>query len=145
MGIGAPFAISLTGCDALGDALKPLVGRVLSLKLQDISSGFINMGMGLNVFNPNPLGLPELGMNLGLDLAQKPIAKFGTASPFNLPAEGGTNLDLGVGVNGLNVITTLLALRNADEIPYALSGQASTRELGGLSLPLSATGAISLS
>lgn len=142
---GAPFALTLGGCDALGRAFEPLVGRILSLQLQNISQGFLNIGMGLNVFNPNPIGLPELGLNLGLTLAENDIANFGTQSPFSLPSEGGTNLDLAVGINALSIIATLLSLRNADEVPYRLSGQAQTPQLGGLTLPLRASGAISLS
>lgn len=144
LGVGTPFAIALTGCDALGNALKPLVGRVLSLDLQDISLQQITMGMGLNVFNPNPIELPELGLGLGLNLANTDIASFGTTSPFSLPKEGDTNLGLNVGINALNIISTLISLRDADSIPYRVNGQAETPRLGGLRLPLSASGSIKL-
>lgn len=144
VGVGAPFAIALGGCGALTSALQPLVGQIISLQLRDISSGFVNMGMGLNVFNPNPIGLPELGLNLNLSLAEKDIANFGTASPFSLPGEGDTDLDLGVGINAVNTITTLLSFLSADAIPYQISGQAETPQLGGLTLPLNASGSIPL-
>lgn len=144
LGAGVPFAIALGGCDALGNALKPLVGRILSLKLQNISQRSVDLGLGVNVFNPNPIGLPELGLNVGLNLADESIANFGTASPFSLPREGGADLDMNVGINALGLITTLFSLRNASEVPYKLKGQATTPQLGGLTLPLSASGSIKL-
>ncbi len=144
LGIGTPFAMALTGCDALGNALKPLVGKVLSLEVQDISLSSINLGMGLNVFNPNPIALPELGLGLALNLAETDIASFGTSSPFSLPKEGDTALNLNVGINALNIVSTLIRLKDAERVPYRISGEAETPQLGGLTLPLSASGSIQL-
>ena len=145
MGASAPFAIPLGGCNVLNQALDPLVGRIVSLQLHDISQGFLNISMGLNIFNPNPLGLPDLGLTLGLDLADQAIATFGTQTLFSLPGEGSTDVNLGVGIHALNTITTLISLRNASAIPYSLNGQADTPQLAGLTLPLRANGTVSLS
>ena len=143
--LAAPVSLSITGCGSLDrEEWQAPVARLLSLQLQGIRQGVVNLGMGLSLFNPNTRSLPELGLDLGLSLAEQAIATFATDTPFSLPAEGEAQVDLNVGINALSTVTTLLSLANQDEIPYTISGRAISPQLGGLSLPVSLSGAVDL-
>jgi LEA14-like dessication related protein len=101
----------------------------------------------LRVQNPNDRALPVKSIEYTLEVADQPFASGESADAFTVPALGETEFDMNVTTNVTGTLLKLLARgseRQAQDVPYRLSGKLSLSAGLLRSIPFEEQGTFSL-
>ena len=115
----AAFAVTATGC-------RTLVEQTLerpSISLREVR--LMEMGLVLNVANPNPVPLPVKTVRYKIALAGLNVAEGETDEAFTVPAKGDTEIKLQVRTNALELAgqaANMLTNFNG-RVDYEISGE----------------------
>ena len=97
--------------------------NVKSADLRSLSMQELDVGLTLDLYNPNEYSIPVEGIDWRLSLFDNPVAN-GRANPdARIPAGGRTDVDVPITLRLSDLADTAQQLIRASQIPYLLSGR----------------------
>lgn len=138
-------ALGSFGCpevrDVLEDVVKPPSIQVRDIVVTGISSKNLDLDLGVDIFNDNPIGLTLSGIDYDLKLAGTPLASGNSGAGIELVASGKSTARIPISVAYNQIGKIYSAAKGADEIPYQLSGKVSINTpIGDIPIPFSTSG-----
>lgn len=133
----------LFSCAGLENALlqTPKLS-VTDVRTNKVTLGEQNIGLRLNIYNPNPIPIPIRGLSYKLDLNDVEFASGFSENSISIPAAGSGEMDLNIGGNLLSFIQRFGGISKGS-IDYRISGDIALVS-SSLRFPYSQVGELSL-
>ncbi len=145
--ICAPLAIILmvlagAGCKSLlKKAYRDPKVKVVDVALTDVSTSGLELGVNVEIDNPNPIKVSFSGMEYDLVVDNLPMAKGRKDSLIEIKASDKTNVTIPVELNYNQMAAVYNSSIVKDRVPYTLSGKVFLNTpVGSVPLPYQASG-----
>lgn len=134
-------AALLLSCATLEKQVKEPELSISNVQILGMSLTDAQLAFDVDVKNPNSVGLSMNGLSYSLAIEDKPLFNGAAADKLNIAAKTTSRVTLPFTLRYEDVLGTLSALRENEELRYTVSGKA---DFGLFSLPYSRTGTFSL-
>lgn len=139
--VGLVALATLSSCATLEKQIKAPEVSISDARIVNMSLADVQLAFDFDVRNPNPIGLSMHGLSYDLAIQDRPLFHGTMTSRLQIGANKTSHLTLPFTLRYEDVLGTLLALRDNNELRYKISGQAN---LGIVKVPYSHAGSVSL-
>jgi LEA14-like dessication related protein len=133
------------GCPEAQDLVKqvftPPSVSVRQVHFSGVSSKALDLNLGMEIDNPNPIGVSLSAIDYDFALAGRPLASGSSGSGLQIAASGKSRAEFPISVAYNEILPVYESMRGQDEVPYAVAGKLTLdTPIGALPIPFKSEG-----
>jgi LEA14-like dessication related protein len=129
--------------EVIAKIIQPPEVKVADFTVREISNKTLNLGLLLDITNPDPVGLNLDSVEYSVELADQPFFSGKEDQKTIIAANGVSRVALPVAINYSDLKAVFDSLKGLDEVPYKVTGTVKLdTPIGPIPLPIKAKGTL---